>query len=85
MLSLRAKLWLDLIGTVVLLIPVRVVIAYMSRPIFTDSWFGNEVSTNTDGLIRWPFKILLPTGYTLVTLQDLSRRDFWRSSMSSAT
>ena len=83
--SLRGKLWLDLIGTVVFLIPVCVVIAYMSWPIFTDSWFGNEVSTNAGGLIRWPFKILLPIGFTLVTLQGLSRRDFWRSSTSSAT
>ena len=72
MLSLRGKLWLDLVGTVVFLIPVCVVIAYMSWPIFTDSWFGNEVSTNAGGLIRWPFKILLPVGFTLVTLQGLS-------------
>ena len=72
MLSDRGKLWLDLIGTVVFLIPVCVVITYMSWPIFTDSWFGNEMSSNAGGLIRWPFKILLPIGFALVTLQGLS-------------
>ncbi len=72
MLSNRGKLWLDLIGTVVFLIPVCVVIAYMSWPIFTDSWFGDEMSSNAGGLVRWPFKILLPIGFTLVTLQGLS-------------
>ena len=72
MLSDRGKLWLDLIGTVVFLIPVCVVITYMSWPIFTDSWFGDEMSSNAGGLIRWPFKILLPIGFALVTLQGLS-------------
>ena len=72
MLSDRGKLWLDLIGTVVFLIPVCVVITYMSWPIFTESWFGDEMSSNAGGLIRWPFKILLPIGFTLVTLQGVS-------------
>lgn len=72
MLSARGKLWLDLVGTVVFLIPVCVVIAYMSWPIFTDSWLGDEMSSNAGGLVRWPFKILLPIGFALVTLQGLS-------------
>ncbi len=72
LLSDRGKKWLDLIGTVVFLIPVCVVIAYMSWPLFTDAWVGNEVSSNAGGLVRWPFKILLPIGFTLVALQGLS-------------
>lgn len=72
LLSARGQKWLDLIGTVIFLIPVCVVIAYMSWPVFTDSWAGNEMSSNAGGLIRWPFKILLPIGFALVTLQGLS-------------
>lgn len=72
MLSDRGKKWLDLIGTVVFLIPVCVVIAYMSWPVFMDSWTGNEMSSNAGGLIRWPFKILLPVGFALLSLQGLS-------------
>ena len=72
MLSERGKKWLDLIGTVVFLIPVCVVIAYMAWPIFVDSWVGNEMSSNSGGLVRWPFKILLPIGFALLTLQGIS-------------
>jgi TRAP-type mannitol/chloroaromatic compound transport system permease small subunit len=72
LLSDRGQKWLDLIGTLVFLIPVCVVIAYMSWPVFVDSWSGNEVSSNAGGLVRWPFKILLPIGFALVALQGLS-------------
>lgn len=72
MLSARGQKWLDLIGTIVFMIPVCVVIAYMSWPVFTDSYVGNEMSSNAGGLIRWPFKILLPIGFTLLTLQGIS-------------
>ena len=72
MLSERGKKWLDLIGTVIFLIPVCVVIAYMSWPVFMDSWRGNEMSSNAGGLLRWPFKILLPIGFALLALQGIS-------------
>ncbi len=72
MLSDRGQKWLDLIGTIIFLIPVCVVIAYMSWPVFTDSWVGNEMSSNAGGLARWPFKILLPIGFALLTLQGAS-------------
>ena len=72
MLSDRGQKWLDLIGTIIFLIPVCVVIAYMSWHVFADSWSGDEMSTNSGGLIRWPFKLLLPLGFALVSLQGLS-------------
>ncbi len=72
MLSPRGQKWLDLMGTIIFLIPVCVVIAYMAWPIFVDSFVGNEMSSNSGGLIRWPFKILLPIGFALLTLQGLS-------------
>ena len=71
-LSERGKEWLDLIGTVVFLLPTMAVIAWFSWPFFVESWAIHEVSTNAGGLTRWPVKLLLPLGFTLVALQGVS-------------
>jgi TRAP-type mannitol/chloroaromatic compound transport system permease small subunit len=71
-LSERGKEWLDLVGTAVFLVPSMLVIAWYSWPFFMQSWSIQETSTNAGGLIRWPAKILLPLGFTLVALQGIS-------------
>lgn len=72
MLSDRGQKWLDLVGTLLFMIPVCVVIGYMSWPVFTDAWAGDEMSSNSGGLVRWPFKLALPLGFALLTLQGIS-------------
>lgn len=72
MLSERGKEWLDLAGTAVFLVPSMLVIAYYSWPFFMQSWEVQEVSWNAGGLIRWPVKIMMPVGFTLVALQGVS-------------
>ena len=71
-LSERGKEWLDLIGTAVFLVPSMLVIAYYSWPFFMQSWNVQEISGNAGGLIRWPVKLLVPVGFTLVALQGIS-------------
>lgn len=71
-LSERGKEWLDLVGTAVFLVPSMLVIAYYSWPFFMQSWSVQEVSGNAGGLIRWPVKLLVPVGFTLVALQGIS-------------
>lgn len=71
-LSERGKAWLDLLGTVLFLIPSMLVIAWLAWPFFLQSWAVQEASTNAGGLIRWPVKLLLPAGFVLVALQGLS-------------
>jgi TRAP-type mannitol/chloroaromatic compound transport system permease small subunit len=71
-LSERGKEWLDLVGTAVFLVPSMLVIAYYSWPFFMQSWSVQEMSGNAGGLIRWPVKILVPLGFTLVALQGVS-------------
>jgi TRAP-type mannitol/chloroaromatic compound transport system permease small subunit len=68
----RGKEWLDLVGTAVFLVPSMLVIAWYSIPFFMQSWSVQEVSGNAGGLIRWPVKILVPLGFTLVALQGVS-------------
>jgi TRAP-type mannitol/chloroaromatic compound transport system permease small subunit len=71
-LSERAKLWLDLLGAVLFLIPSALIIAWLSWPFFHESWTIQETSTNAGGLLRWPVKILIPLGFVLLALQGLS-------------
>ena len=71
-LSERGKEWLDLIGTAVFLVPSMLVIAWYSWPFFMQSWNVQEISGNAGGLIRWPVKLLVPVGFTLVALQGIS-------------
>lgn len=71
-LSARGRDWLDLVGTVVFLLPSMLAIAWLAWPFFMQSWEVQETSTNAGGLIRWPVKLLLPVGFVLVALQGLS-------------
>lgn len=71
-LSERAKLWLDLLGGVLFLIPSALIIAWLSLPFFHESWTIQEMSTNAGGLLRWPVKILIPVGFVLLALQGFS-------------
>ena len=70
--SERTKLWLDLIGALVFLIPACLLIAWLSWPFFHESWAIQEMSTNAGGLLRWPVKILIPVGFVLLALQAVS-------------
>ena len=71
-LSERGKEWLDLIGTALFLVPSMLTIAWYSVPFFLQSWQVQEISGNAGGLLRWPVKILVPLGFTLVALQGVS-------------
>lgn len=71
-LSERAKEWLDLVGTAVFLVPSMLVIAYYSLSFFWQSYDVQEISGNAGGLLRWPVKVMIPVGFTLVALQGIS-------------
>jgi len=68
----RTRLWLDLIGGVLFLLPMTVIIGWLSWPLFINSYDIGEISGNAGGLLRWPVKILIPIGFLLLTLQGLS-------------
>ena len=70
--SERRRLWLDILGTAIFLIPSCLFIAALSWPFYYESWKLQEISWNAGGLIRWPVKLLVPLGFTLVALQGLS-------------
>lgn len=72
-LSERAKLWLDLVCTVLFLIPFTIILTYLCwKYLFLPAWIGNDRSSNPGGLILWPVKILPVIGFALLFLQALS-------------
>ena len=68
----RARLWVDVFGIILFLLPATALLAWMTWPFFLDSFNRNEGSPNAGGLLRWPVKILMPLGFVLLTLQGLS-------------
>ncbi|MCK6389527.1 MAG: TRAP transporter small permease subunit [Azonexus sp.] len=71
-LSPRGLAVIDIIGTLFFLLPMVVLVLYLSIPLVAESYKINEYSANAGGLIRWPVKILLPIGFTLLALQGVS-------------
>ena len=71
-LSPRGLAVIDIIGTLFFLLPMVVVVLWLSLPLVAESYKINEMSANAGGLIRWPVKILLPIGFTLLALQGVS-------------
>jgi TRAP-type mannitol/chloroaromatic compound transport system permease small subunit len=71
-LSKRVQTWIDIIGTLFFLMPMAILFAWLSWPVFVDTYQHHEISTNAGGLIIWPARLLVPIGFALLTLQGLS-------------
>lgn len=71
-LSPKGQNVVDILGIVFFLLPMAVLILWLSWPIVMTSIESGEMSGNPGGLIRWPVKILLPVGFFLLILQALS-------------
>lgn len=71
-LSPKGQAVIDIIGTLFFLLPIVLVILSLSIPLVAESWRINEYSANAGGLIRWPVKLLLPVGFSLLALQGVS-------------
>lgn len=68
----RTRIWIDIIGGVLFLLPICIILTYFTWPWFVDSWNINEQSSNAGGLVRWPVKLLLPIGFFLMAVQGVS-------------
>jgi TRAP-type mannitol/chloroaromatic compound transport system permease small subunit len=71
-LSPRGRAWIDILGTLLFLLPMAVAIMWLSWPVFVDAWRTGEVSTNAGGLLVWPGRLMVPLGFLLLVLQGLS-------------
>jgi TRAP-type mannitol/chloroaromatic compound transport system permease small subunit len=72
-LSKRTQAWIDVLGTLFFLLPVSLLILYLSWPVFMQALQRGEMSSNAGGLIIWPARLLVPIGFTLLSLQGVSQ------------
>jgi len=71
-LSKRTQAWIDIFGTLFFLLPMAILIMYLSWPVFVQAYERHEVSTNAGGLIIWPARLMVPVGFLLLIVQASS-------------
>jgi TRAP-type mannitol/chloroaromatic compound transport system permease small subunit len=71
-LTARARAWIDIFGTLLFLLPMAILIMWLSWPLFVDAYTRHEVSTNAGGLIIWPARLMVPVGFFLLIVQAIS-------------
>jgi TRAP-type mannitol/chloroaromatic compound transport system permease small subunit len=71
-LSKRTNTFIDIAGIVVFLIPLCLIMVWLSWPLFSSALATGEMSQNAGGLIRWPAYLLMPLGFGLLFIQALS-------------
>lgn len=71
-LSPRAQAWIDILGSLLMLLPAALIIGWYSWPTLVNSYGISEYSSDPGGLIRWPVRLLIPVGFTMLALQGVS-------------
>lgn len=71
-LSRRARAWIDVLGSLLMLLPVCSIILWYSWNAFLESYRIHEVSGDAGGLLRWPIKAAVPIAFLLLILQGAS-------------
>ena len=72
-LSERQRAWINLLGTLLFLIPFTILIIWSSKNFIINSFVIGESSPNPGGLpARYLLKACIPLGFILVLLQALS-------------
>ena len=69
----RTRAWIDLVGTLVFLIPFSVAMLWVSFPAVRTSWQIRETSPDPGGLPRYPIKALILVSFGLLLLQAMSQ------------
>jgi TRAP-type mannitol/chloroaromatic compound transport system permease small subunit len=66
------RVWIDILGTLLFLLPVCLLIVADSWNFFLISFHTHEASPDPGGLAWWPLKFAIPTAFALLSLQGLS-------------
>ncbi len=68
----RARMYIDIGGILLFLLPMCYLISNFAWPVLSAAYVSGEVSSNAGGLIRWPLYALVPAGFGLLALQGIS-------------
>lgn len=69
----RGRVWMELVGTLLFLLPIACLVLYLSWHVFLGALESGEVSPNAGGLALWPARLLVPVGFALLILQAVSQ------------
>lgn len=70
--SERARTWIDLLGGLFFLMPLCILLIYFTWPWFLQAWTQNIMSNAAGGLPRWPVRLMLPLGFSVLMLQGIA-------------
>ena len=70
--SLKAKAWIDILGTLLFLMPLSLLIIWVTIPYAGASWSIFEMSPDPGGLPRYLIKTVIPIAFILVLFQGIS-------------
>jgi len=71
-LSRRGRAWIDLLGTLLFLLPFSLFALWVSWPSVLSSWKVLETSPDPGGLVRYPIKSMILVCFFLLALQAVS-------------
>lgn len=71
-LPMRSKAWINIVGTVLFLIPFCVLMCWTSWSVVVDSWIRLESSPDPGGLPRYPLLTVIPVAFLLLMLQGIA-------------
>ena len=70
--SERGKAWINLLGTLLFLIPFCLLMIWVSWASVESSWAVREISPDPGGLPRYPIKTVIPIGFFFLILQGIA-------------
>ena len=68
----KGQVAVEIFGVLVLMLPVCMLVLWLSFPMLMDSYTTHEMSSNAGGLVRWPVKLLIPVGFILLVMAGIS-------------
>lgn len=71
--SAKVQAWIDMVGTLLFLLPFSIMMLWVSYPAVHASWSIRETSPDPGGLPRWPIKALILVSFVLLVLQAVSQ------------
>lgn len=68
----RARAWINVVGSVLMLLPFSVFVLWVSWPTIQASWAVREGSPDPGGLPRYPLKAMIIVAFVLLIAQGIS-------------
>ena len=69
----KVRIWLDVLGTLLILLPFCLLIIVSAWPFVTQAYIHNEISPDPGGLpARWLIKAAIPLGFFFLLIQGIA-------------